>query len=623
MLYLRFLFSGFFVLALLGFLIKSLLIFWAPQMFASLSAGQLIQALVWGFRFDLAAAAMLSMPVAILTYALQRLGLIRHLSLRWFWLPAWAMLGMHLADMMYFDHAGRHLGYEIRELFPELGGLLGTALLQYAPFLIIFVFLGAAGWRLSRRSWQAPAPRWTRLEIPLLLWLAVGVLAIRGSVSDIPMKPDRAFAIGNELQALLALNPAYGILSSLFEKNVATPIYLTAPEPDPAFLQQQLDAYLQNRDGPHQPPVKRMNIVLMMLESWPAELVHSYNAASLRVTPELDALKGRGLSTDGLIAGGMRTTEGFFSALCSYQNPLGQGVPNTSLESHAYRCLPALLRDAGWHVAVFQGTHRGTTGQFSQRLGAESSFGKLDLPKPTIPKNSWGHQDPDLYRFVLEMAKQESRPFFYIINNASTHDAQLPPGESWEFGRETEEQRRMSVLHYADKALGEFLAAYETAGLGPTLFVITADHTAGGRSSTFGYFWIPFSMFATDDTVPNVYKPGIGSQRDIAPTIMDFLGGHAPWFSGRSLLSSPPGGGDYFANGIHGWVQDMNLIEYPMHSPNDLRCYTLNHGTEMQTARDCTRKDEHQRDFLRALTWYSQSLLFSGRTQAFGREQLR
>ncbi|QNF17334.1 LTA synthase family protein [Aeromonas jandaei] len=259
--------------------------------------------------------------------------------------------------------------------------------------------------------------------------------------------------------------------------------------------------------------------------------------------PHLDALHREGLRTDGLIAGGRRTVEGFFTALCSYQNPLEAGIPNTPLQDQHYECLPKLLSDAGWSTAVFQGMHKGETGQLAQLLGTQASYGKLEMPVAEVEQNSWGYQDPDLYRFILSKARAESRPFFYMVNNTTTHDDQLPPGEPWLFGDQSSNERQMSVLHYADKALGRFIEEYQQANLGPTLFVITADHTAGERSGHMGRYWIPFLMFATDGSIAPRHEPGIGAQQDIAPTILDLLGGKAPWFTGHSLLSEAPRGG--------------------------------------------------------------------------------
>ena len=614
----RFLLSGLALLALLALLLKSLLLFWSPASFAVLTTTQQLEALLWGFRFDLAAAALLWAPVALLCWLAVRLGL-RRLSWLWWWVPAMVLAGLQVADLMYFANSGRHIGYELGEVTREAGSLLTTALKQY-PLLMVATLAGAlASALLCRRQLRLPA-RMTlaKTELPLLLTFAIAVLCVRGSLTDLPMKPDRAYAIGNPQQALLALNPVYAMLvssSSADETGGGTPLYQQLPPP----AAQQL-ATLAQLDGhaPYQPPQRKMNVILMLLESWPAELMQSYNPAAPHVTPHLDALHREGLRTDGLIAGGRRTVEGFFTALCSYQNPLEAGIPNTPLQDQHYECLPKLLSDAGWSTAVFQGMHKGETGQLAQLLGTQASYGKLEMPAAEVEQNSWGYQDPDLYRFILSKARAESRPFFYMVNNTTTHDDQLPPGEPWLFGDQSSNERQMSVLHYADKALGRFIEEFKQANLGPTLFVITADHTAGERSGHMGRYWIPFLMFATDGSIAPRHQPGIGAQQDIAPTILDLLGGKAPWFTGHSLLSEAPRGGIYAASGTIGRVYGEQIVEYPMREPDKLTCFNWKADLQLHRPQPCDDAAARERDFSWATTWYQQSLLFDGKSRAYG-----
>ncbi|PKQ75264.1 hypothetical protein AOX56_20040 [Aeromonas sobria] len=612
----RFLLSGLALLALLALLLKSLLLFWSPANFAVLTAGQQLEALLWGFRFDLAAAALLWAPFSLLCWLTVRLGL-RRLSWLWWWVPAMVLAGMQIADLMYFDNSGRHISYELGEVTREAGSLLTTALKQY-PLLMVSLLGGmvASAWG-CRRQLHLPA-RMTvaKTELPLLLTLAIAVLCVRGSLTDLPMKPDRAYAIGNPQQALLALNPVYAMLVSTTSSDHTgggTPLYRQLPQP----TTHQLQALLADH-APYQPPRRQMNVILMLLESWPAELMQSYNPAVPVTTPYLDALHREGLRTDGLIAGGRRTVEGFFSALCSYQNPLEAGIPNTPLQDQHYECLPKLLSDAGWSTAVFQGMHKGETGQLGQLLGAQASYGKLEMPAAEVEQNSWGYQDPDLYRFILRKAREESRPFFYIVNNTTTHDDQLPPGEPWLFGDKSSNERQMSVLHYADKALGRFIEEYKKADIGPTLFVITADHTAGDRSGHMGRYWIPFLMFATDGSVAPNHQPGIGAQQDIAPTILDLLGGKAPWFTGHSLLSKPPQGGIYAASGTLGRVYGEQIVEYPLREPDKLTCFNWKADLQLHHPQPCGEEAARERDFSWATTWYQQSLLFDGKSRDYG-----
>ncbi|MFB2962845.1 hypothetical protein ACE1BM_24645, partial [Aeromonas jandaei] len=230
----RFLLSGLALLALLALLLKSLLLFWSPASFVVLTTTQQLEALLWGFRFDLAAAALLWAPSALLCWLAVRLGL-RRLSWLWWWLPAMVLAGLQVADLMYFANSGRHIGYELGEVTREAGSLLTTALKQY-PLLMVATLAGAlASALLCRRQLRLPA-RMTlaKTELPLLLTFAIAVLCVRGSLTDLPMKPDRAYAIGNPQQALLALNPVYAMLvssSSADETGGSTPLYQQLPPP--------------------------------------------------------------------------------------------------------------------------------------------------------------------------------------------------------------------------------------------------------------------------------------------------------------------------------------------------------------------------------------------------------
>ncbi|WP_042011694.1 LTA synthase family protein [Aeromonas fluvialis] len=615
----RFQLLGLALLALLALSLKSLLLFWSPDSFSMLTMAQQLEALLWGFRFDLAAAALLWAPIALACWLAVRCGL-RRLSWLWWWVPAIALAGMHLGDLMYFDNSGRHVGYELGELTREAGSLLTTAFEQYPlPMFILLVGMIVSAIVCRRQSQLPQRITVKNTELPLLLVLAIAVLGVRGSLSEPPMKPDRAYAIGNPNQALLALNPAYAMLMSSIavdKKSKSTPLYLQLPMPSSPQLA-QLGAF--DDAANYQPPQRKMNIVLLLLESWPAEMMRSYNPESPVITPNLDALQGEGVRTDGLISGGRRTVEGFFATLCSYQNPLESAIPNTLLQERRYECLPKLLSDAGWHTAIFQGMHKGITGQFVQQLGAQSSYGKLEMPAPEVEQNGWGYQDPDLYRFVLSKAKEERGPFFYMVNNTTTHDDKLPAGEPWTFGHDSRSQRKMSVMHYADKALGHFIEEYKKANLGPTLFVITADHTSGERSGNMGRYWLPFVVFATDGSIAPRHQPGIGAQQDIAPTILDLLGGKAPWFTGHSLLHEPPQGGIYATSGALGRVYGDKVIEFPMSTPNKVTCFNWKQDLPLRKPLPCDAEALKQRDFTWSSTWYQQRLLFEGRTHDYGR----
>ena len=340
------------------------------------------------------------------------------------------------------------------------------------------------------------------------------------------------------------------------------------------------------------------------------------------MTPFFDSLATRGITSRGMIAGGHRTTEGIFTTFCSYQNPLGQTLAKSQLGTFTYRSLAQVLREKGWSTSFFQGSRKDTsgTGAFAQRLGFEKSFGKEDIPdgERRFEKNKWGVYDQDIYSFVVKHLKTMEQPFLAGINTNTTHDLSLPKGASPAFGTDSELNTRMSVLRFADDALMEFISAYEKdPDFGPTLFVLLADHTAGVTGSALAHYLIPFTLFATDGSVPQKRVESFLSQRDIAPTVADLLGGHVGTFTGVSMLRDVPRRADYYHQGVLGWIEGDRLVEINILAENSVGFYRLTGvlDEKVKVSPDAIHKRMVKEAL--AFTRRSQGLLFNGESLSF------
>lgn len=359
--------------------------------------------------------------------------------------------------------------------------------------------------------------------------------------------------------------------------------------------------------------------MIILLEGWAAAGMASYGH-SRSTTPFFDRLRAEALTTDDMIAGGHRTTEGMFSTFCSNQNPLGNTIANSYLQDFYYDCLPEILRNRGWATAFFQGTHKETsgTGAFSQKLGFEQSFGKKDMPKGRFPHNHWGAQDPDLYDFVMTRLQKMPKPFFVGINTNTTHDVVLPEEVVAKFGRSNEVAKRESVLYFSDEALAAFMEAYQHGNFGPTLFVLVADHTGGPQPTRLDHYRLPFLIYQKGNPLlTGVHLPVTAAQRDIAPTVLDLMGLEIQsGFSGKSLLQDPAHRfADYYQDGILGWIEGNRLIEISISNGKIIDCRKR---TDKWRVVACKDQDNNLRLNALAFTDYSQSLLFSGQLATFG-----
>jgi len=604
---------------------KGLFVIYHAKQFSDLSAGSILYAMLWGIRFDLAIAGLFAFLAYFAAYLAKRL-LRRNFSdalQQTSFIAAALLLLLHGADMLYYGEAGRHLGYELREGFNSGSSLALAAmktytwpvLMELALLLPLYLFNRVLFRRFAPQSPESEHPLgFIRLESALITVFLFSAVMIRGGIASVPLEPLHAQEIGGANRAAIALNGAYNALFSSMASYDAKPLVSgELTDAQRKLIRQQV--------GP-QPVVsgntKPYNVVLLFLESWSAVYMKSYGYTK-DTTPYFDSLRKQSLTTDETMAGGHRTTEGLFATLCSWQNPLGETVAQSQLQNYAYDCLPKLLRKKGYTTAFFQGTLENTsgTGAFAQALGFEQSYGKHDIKQRQYEENSWGVQDPDLYRFVLDKLDNMPQPFFIGVNTASTHDSQVP--ESFLAKMEHPDGNGfVNAMHFADYSLEQFLNAYQHSGrFKDTLFVLVADHTGAVNSSIFDRYRIPFLIYAPGIVTPQ-HLPEISSQRDIAPTVLDILNQQQPsWFAGSSLLSEAPQQtiADYYHEGILGWVKGEHITELPIQGQTPIKCYQYSAAQHRKAIVECGSSLD--KNIAMAFTQLSQQLLFDGKIKTF------
>lgn len=636
---LRFFLLPIFQLLLIAFTERVVfVVYYHDSHFQGLSFGDIVHALLWGIRFDLAIAAAFTFFACLLAYLFHRLARIRFITgLRYSTLFfAVLLMLLHGADIMYYDEAGRHLGYEIKEGLSSAKELIVMAATVHAkmfwfqlflliPILLFNNFLFNRGNPIDD---DAPYLQKTshplHTELAMLILLPICVVMVRGGISSVPLEPLHAQEIGDTRQASIALNGPYNAIFSVVTPYSITPVFAKKPSAKELKLVRNLYKGYPTEDiwGRE----FHYNVVMIMLESWSGAYMQSYGYDK-PTTPFFDDLRKKSLTTLATMAGGHRTTEGIFATMCSWQNPLGETVAQSQLQNYPYRCLPQILNERGYYTAFFQGTLKNTsgTGAFSQLLGFKHSYGKEDMDDTQYPLNSWGLQDPDLYRYVLKQLKQMPQPFFVGINTNSTHSSELPPGVDPQFEGNDPETTYLNVLRFSDEALKSFILSFANyPELNNTIFVIEADHAGRSKDGTnslnsnFNKYQIPFLIYA-----PGIVKPKqldiVSSQRDIAPTLLYTMNidGKAP-FTGMALQDN--GGthpADYYHDGRLGWIEGRTGIEFNIDDVDKMSCFSVEKAPLQLTTKECGNNQKQQRLRARAFTHLSQSLLFAGKTEDF------
>lgn len=113
---------------------------YVSQLTQSLEYGQVLYAIFWGYKFDLAVSSVIALMVTF--FDLHKKTFV--------YVSASALVGLFLfqiSDIMYFEESSRHIGYEIFSAVHDSQGLLATAMTQHAMLVLfslvvaLFVFI--------------------------------------------------------------------------------------------------------------------------------------------------------------------------------------------------------------------------------------------------------------------------------------------------------------------------------------------------------------------------------------------------------------------------------------------------------------------------------------------------
>lgn len=306
-------------------------------------------------------------------------------------------------------------------------------------------------------------------------------------------------------------------------------------------------------------PDHRLNVVLVVMESFRAYESGTYGAHP-SFTPSLDQLARSALVFRNFYANGVQTARGEFSLLASQYDNLG-GSPDYVLYPFTHlTTLPSILKEYGYHTSQIQAYNGDFENMrlFLTRHGVDRVYDWNDMPPGQTL--GWGLNDVSMFDRAIEIIGAQAQPFFAEILTLSNHfpfdsyptDAQCPVADG---GASYVAYSR--GICYTDHALGHFMeVARRQPWYADTLFVFTADHglflfpdqpPLSQVQRQEAAFRIPLLIYAPGRVVPGERRV-VGSQVDVAPTVLELLGiRHAHTFLGRSLLDERVAPEDRFA----------------------------------------------------------------------------
>ncbi len=386
-----------------------------------------------------------------------------------------------------------------------------------------------------RRSFLA-ARTWHRIAVPVFLPVVL-FIGMRGGVQPFPIDRSWSFHSAYPLLNLGALNGTWNVIVLLAEPPaIATNPYNFMSDEEAAHRFTAL-----HPPGSGAPEailaVKRPNIVLILLESWTADVVGVLGGDS-GVTPGFDRLAKEGLLFTNFYSTGFRTEQGLCATISSFPSQ-----PKTTIirQYGKFDRLPSLvnvLDSAGYRSTYYYAgdVAFANTRAYLETMGIDKVHDENSFPIKR--RTRWGAYDEELFAFYLEDAKEATPPFLHMIMTSTSHEPFDVPVDEGFPGKDQPQQYRNSV-HYTDRLLAELLEACKAQPwYASTLFVIVADHghflphNRGNHTAERHRIPLLFTGGALRPELRGTMSATFGGHVDLAATLLNQLGfprTRSPW----------------------------------------------------------------------------------------------
>jgi len=262
------------------------------------------------------------------------------------------------------------------------------------------------------------------------------------------------------------------------------------------------------------------NIVLILMESMGKSCLSA--STKLKTTPFLDSLKMKSTSFENFYSSGIHTFNGIFSTL--YSIPSYSVLHPLKLINKKINSIPLDLQNQGYYNIYFT-TH---DGQFDNVEGFlyKNGFNEI-ISDDHYPinelKTNLGVTDEYMFKYSIGKLAKIKQPFFCTFMTSSNHTPfYIPPSFKKIFNND-----RLNSIAYSDYSLREFFnEAKKHNWFKNTIFVLVADHGINDQENfpvSLNYNDIPFFIFEPN-SIKNKTNTTLGSQIDVLPTVLDYLG---------------------------------------------------------------------------------------------------
>ena len=320
----------------------------------------------------------------------------------------------------------------------------------------------------------------TQIILSFLFINGITILGARGGIQEMPIQQSDVYFSKNNYANLLAINSTWNLTHSLLnnkqslnknpykfqnienQKNILKTLYNTKKDTTVKFLKSE-----------------RPNIILLILESFSADLIQSLGGISERgITPNFEKLISEGLLFDQIYASAERSDQGMASIFGGFP---AQQHTSISTQPNKASSLPSLVKELAkqnyWSSFHFGGQlNFGNIKAYMYSQGVDKIIDEENFPSGEKTSRLGVHDDY-LFKRVLSDQKKHPEPFLSITFTQSTHSPYDQPVQN-KIAWSQDMKGYLNGAWFTDSCLYDYICkAKNMKWFENSIFVMIADHS--------------------------------------------------------------------------------------------------------------------------------------------------
>ena len=374
---------------------------------------------------------------------------------------------------------------------------------------------------------------WFMYPAVFILTFGLMFLGMRGGFSEIPISTSSGYFSNYKIVNIMTVNPAYNLAENLTNaakvKDNAHFNYMdfdTAKAVTEETHQVECDSTVMILKN------DRPNMVIILLESWSADLIESLGGDP-SIAPNFHQLEKEGLLFTNFYASANRSQQAIASIIGGLP-----GLPVTTITNHQekYYAIPSIIQpldSLGYYTSFYFGgeLNYGNIMSYLRYNDFDHVVEGKDVDE-RFPKGKLGIQDTDMLPWAAKDLTKQPEPFFTTIFTLSTHSPyDYPKGYFEELEWPQLEKVFVNSGKYTDVAIKLFIEmAKQQPWYDNTLFLFMADHSHPSYKNypleSFEYHKIPLLLYGEPlmDSLRGTTYDKICGNTDIPATILAQLG---------------------------------------------------------------------------------------------------